>query len=357
MRRMSVSKAARLALTLLCGTMLFVGCGSSDDSEAAGSGASVGSGASASSGASTGSGASASSGASTGSGASASGGTIVVGSGGTAGSTGTSGGSSGFGAEDSCDGIDNDGNGIIDDVDAGQDGVCDCLNIGTLGHIGPWSDGGNIFATWLNARSPQGAVELGDQVLTAELLAPLQVIVVLHVHTEAVSANGNNAPTAPAHHAFSDDETSVFEAWVRAGGGVMTTIGYFGNESAEVVNVNKLLSTVGAGYSTSEFGLNGFISNWGAHAVTDGLSNIFTDNGTAVDGAGTDVAWDGDDRVALEVLEADSGRVAVWGDEWITYDSEWADVEDQQVELFWLNLLKWLTPPNVCQVPIPATVK
>ncbi len=26
-----------------------------------------------------------------------------------------------------CDGIDNDGNGIIDDVDVGHDGVCDCL--------------------------------------------------------------------------------------------------------------------------------------------------------------------------------------------------------------------------------------
>ena len=37
----------------------------------------------------------------------------------------------------------------------------------------------------------------------------------------------------------------------------------------------------------------------------------------------------------------------------MTYDSEWANVTDEQVELFWLNILKWLSPPKTCQVPIP----
>ena len=72
------------------------------------------------------------------------------------------------------------------------------------------------------------------------------------------------------------------------------------------------------------------------------------------DGAsGTTLARDGSGRVALQVAQPDAGRVVVWGDEWITYDSEWADVTDQQVELFWLNILKWLSPPKTCQVPIP----
>jgi hypothetical protein len=31
-----------------------------------------------------------------------------------------------------CDGLDNDGDGIVDDVDAPQDGVCDCLNLATI---------------------------------------------------------------------------------------------------------------------------------------------------------------------------------------------------------------------------------
>jgi hypothetical protein len=64
----------------------------------------------------------------------------------------------------------------------------------------------------------------------------------------------------------------------------------------------------------------------------------------------------GGDSLALQVAQVDDGRVAVWGDEWITYDSEWADTEGQQVEHFWLNLLKWLSPPTQCQVPIPPRV-
>jgi hypothetical protein len=43
----------------------------------------------------------------------------------------------------------------------------------------------------------------------------------------------------------------------------------------------------------------------------------------------------------------------VRGDEWTTYDSEWANVTGEQVELFWLDILKWLSPPKTCQVPIP----
>ena len=260
----------------------------------------------------------------------------------------------GNGMPEVCDGIDNDDNGIIDDLDAGHDGVCDCLTIGTIGQIGPWSDGGDIFSGWLEARSPQGAVALDDQVLTPELLAPLQVIVVLHVDTTEVS---NGDTTAAAHHTFSDTEASAFGDWVKKGGGAMTTIGYTGNESNEVANVNLLLGTVGMAYSSTNVDLSGYITDWTSHPVTMGVSNIFTDNGVEPAGASaTTLARDPNGRTALQVTEAESGHVIVWGDEWITYDSEWVDVENQQVELFWLNMLKWLSPPKTCQVPIPPGI-
>jgi hypothetical protein len=263
-------------------------------------------------------------------------------------------GNPGDGTPELCDGEDNDSNGIIDDVDAGGDGVCDCLNIATIGHIGPWSNGGNIFATWLNARSPLGAKALGDQELTAEKLQGLQVIVVLHAATTAVE---NKGVTAPALHTFSATEAAAFDAWVRAGGGVMTTIGYTNDEAKEVVNVNQLLAPLGMGYSTSKLGLSGDVQSWMPHAVTAGISNIFTDNGVEPEVTAGSTVAQGGDKIALQVNQVDSGRVAVWGDEWITYDSEWADVDGQQVELFWLNLLKWLSPPTECQVPIPPRVK
>jgi hypothetical protein len=249
--------------------------------------------------------------------------------------------------------VDNDENGITDDVDAGGDGVCDCLSIGTIGHIGPWSDGGNIFASWLDARTPQGAVELGDQVLTPELLASLQVIVVLHVGSMQVMSGD---VITPANHAFSEAEVAAFGAWVKAGGGVMTTIGYDWNEVEEVVNVNRLLASVDAAYSVTNFDLNNYVTRWEPHPVTDGIRRINAVDGVEPAGSGTPVAYGADDRIALRVNQAANGRVVVWGDEWITYDSEWKDVQDQQVELFWLNILKWLSPPRTCQVPIPPDI-
>lgn len=257
-----------------------------------------------------------------------------------------------------CDGIDNDCNGIIDDVDVGHDGVCDCLNIATIGEIGPWSNGGDVFKDWLNARSPQGAHAFGDEVLTADALAPYQIIVSLHVDTTDVTNTGvtPNA-TAHAHHPFSTDEVAAFSDWVNKGGGAMTTIGYTPDEADEVKNVNLLLAPLGLAYSSTKLGLDGFITDWTAHPVTNGISSIRVDNGVEADGMdGMTLARDSSGRVALQVAEPGDGRVIVWGDEWITYDSEWADVKGQQVELFWLNILKWLSPPKTCQVPIPPGI-
>jgi len=50
------------------------------------------------------------------------------------------------------------------------------------------------------------------------------------------------------------------------------------------------------------------------------------------------------------------GHVFQWGDEWITYDSEWTAHPDYQVQLLWLNAIKWLTVQGTCQVPIPPSL-
>ncbi|MCU0664734.1 MAG: hypothetical protein MUC50_20725 [Myxococcota bacterium] len=281
----------------------------------------------------------------------------------THGDTGTSGDGSGSGDSDSnggtsdstevCDGIDNDGDGQIDNVDVGKDGLCDCLNIGTIGRIGPWSTGGNIFKAWLDSRSPIPATELGDQVITPALIAGLDVIVVLRADTAALPVQENS----PGHHEFGAGEIAALQDWVRSGGGLMTTIGYQSDEAAEVQNVNRLLAPLGVRYQSEAqyLGLTGYITSWGAHPIAEGVTTVFTDNGVepAVDGASA-IAWDGTGKVAMVVATPGDGHVIVFGDEWITYDSEWVNIAEQQVERLWLNMMKWMSPPEECQVDPPV---
>ena len=67
----------------------------------------------------------------------------------------------------------------------------------------------------------------------------------------------------------------------------------------------------------------------------------------------TTVAWALTKQQVLVVKDQGAGRIAMWGDEWITYDSDWQNSTAWQIERLWLNLFKWLSPPKSCQVPIP----
>ncbi|MCA9618010.1 MAG: hypothetical protein KC731_03250 [Myxococcales bacterium] len=253
--------------------------------------------------------------------------------------SGGSGTGSGSGPE-ICDGIDNDGNGIIDDVDVGGDGVCDCLRIATLGVAGTWGNG-DVFAMWLDDRSDAGAVSLNDAVITPALIADYQIIV-----AQDLSKMGRS---------YDASEVQALADWVHQGGGFMTLIGYA--DSSELVNVNTLLDAFGMAYEATPIlpknGANTVpVTGWATHPISNGVSLIGVDNGYPVTGSGVVVANEqGYDLLLAQ--EVGVGHVAMWGDEWITYDSEWNDHPEYQLELFWLNMLKWLTPMEDCQVPIP----
>jgi hypothetical protein len=261
-----------------------------------------------------------------------------IGGGFTTGSGASSNGSGG--SAEVCDGKDNDNNGVADDIDAGGDGICDCLRIATLGQPGEWGVG-DVFATWLDERSDNGAVSLGDQVLTAALLEEYQVIVAENVSTLA--------------RTYAPEEVAALDAWVQGGGGFMTLIGY--GDPSERTNANTLLAPFGITYLEQQIlqktgGSTVPVTGWQPHPVSMGVTRIGVDNGYPVSGGGTLVASEqGFDM--LRAVEVGAGHVLAWGDEWITYDSEWTDHPDYQVELFWLNAIKWLTPAKECQVPVP----
>lgn len=304
------------------------GCGSEDGSGVAGGGVGGGKGGT---------------GNTAGSGSSGSGGIAIGG----AGSGG--GGSSGdggviLGDEEKCDGIDNDSDGVVDDVDAGKDGICDCLRIATLGQPGTVGVS-NMFDAWLDARSAAGAVHLQAQVLTPALLQNYQVIV-----SQNVSEIGR---------AYGTSEVDALKAWIEKGGGFMTLIGYAG--PTEIQNVNLLLAPFGMSYGPEQIlqkqGASTVpVTQWVSHPVTAGVSLLGVDNGYPVNGSGTVLATEQGWNV-LRVQEASKGKLVMWGDEWITFDTEWQGHPEYQVETFWLNVIKWLTPAAECQVPIPPPVK
>jgi hypothetical protein len=251
-----------------------------------------------------------------------------------------------------CDGIDNDGDGIIDNVDLNSDGICDCLSIATLGYPGQWGKG-DVFKDWLAGRtSSGGVVALESKALTAQALAPFQVLVIQDVRSGSPGSEGIGNGIG---RTYSDDEVQALANWVKAGGGVMTLIGYA--DAPERENVNKLLAPFGLSYDSAGILFTGTdatisITHWAQHPISDGVQKVGVNGGYPVTG-GTPLAWESEpgNWDLGRVVEYGSGHVFAWGDEWITYNSEWQNHPDYQVERFWVNAIHWLTVSGVCQVP------
>jgi hypothetical protein len=131
--------------------------------------------------------------------------------------------------EELCDGLDNDENGIVDDRDVEQDGVCDCLAIAYLG-ASTGAKAGGVFAAWLDQRSDIGAKPLKS--ITQSELAKYDVLVVQNLGLLGTS--------------YSEDELDAIEAWIKAGGGLLTLTGY--GTLAEPRDVNAILERFGLSY-------------------------------------------------------------------------------------------------------------
>ena len=245
-----------------------------------------------------------------------------------------------LGMETQCNGSDDDSNGVIDDVDIAGDGVCDCLAIAALGLHGEWG-GGNVLSGWLAERIERSVEELEPAQLTAEGLAPYHLLIVRDV-------SSNHTPGL----SFSAEQVSALWEWVRSGGGLMTLIGY--SDATEIYNVNRLLEPFSLNYGSEQIvqgqGQAAPVSQWFEHPVSEGVERLGADNGYPVAGQGfTFAAEQGYDLGKAATIG--DGHVLVWGDEWITYESEWLGDAGFQVARFWQNALRWLTRATECQVP------
>ena len=226
----------------------------------------------------------------------------------------------------------------FDTTGTGDVPVVEECRIATLGNPGT-AGVGDVFAAWLDKSGGKAAANLLDATLTSSTLAPYKMIVVQYV---------------ALNHDYSPAEVAVLEDWVKAGGGLMTLTGYA--DPSEVVNVNRLLSPYGVSYGDVGILYGGGhtlpVTTWVPHPVSAGITAIGVDNGYSPQGGGTLVASEGGADV-LRVEEVGSGHLVVWGDEWITYNSEWTAHPDYQVQQFWQNIVDWFMPTAHCKVPDP----
>jgi hypothetical protein len=337
-----------------------------------------------------------------------------------------------IGSELACDGVDENANGIVDDVDKGRDGLCDCLRIGFLGALA--SDAGNrtgAFEAWLEERSDVPVTHIGARdVLTPALLEGLQVLVI-----------GNLAERSAAG-GYSAAEVDALRQWIEVdAGGVISLAGYTSRE-ADIAPTVALLAPMGLGYDYQGRGPG--VLGVGAppviargilapeHPTMDGITALGVYNAYPVIGDGEVIVSEGALTLAMAKTFG-AGNVFAFSDEWVTQDALWYPMQDrpltpcqqscnqcntqctscdqqctacqnqpcqggqpvadggvcargcdqgctscttncqsceavcdacsvteQQDQLdiprFWLNVLRWLTPANECQVPAPPAI-
>jgi hypothetical protein len=354
----SPSLTARVSVALALGTAIAVvsACGASGDGPERGG---VGSGSGASS-----------SGASTGAGA----------------GTGTSGSSSSGGSialPDAGDTTDGGRPPRCDDA-----GNCSCINIGVYGRLptygsgGPGADTTIAFQSWLNSKSSAVVDVITTKTTFDEAFLGKYDVLVLQALEDMEGG---------PYWTFSPEELAALEAWVRAGGGVISLMGY-GGQIAEVNPTNQLLAFSGLAYNTDDIlgtcsdnccycaGSSVPLTGWNAaHPIAANLTAVGAFHGRSVSaGAEAEIVASASSVVYGATRQVDAGRVFMFNDEWVTYTSQWgegATVEQScldmnnpcyqrgaatyyQVPQFWYNAIVWASGDRECfDIEDPTIVK
>ncbi len=267
-------------------------------------------------------------------------------------------------------------------------GRCTCLNLAALGAIATYGAGNDntaAFLDWLNTKSTAKVdIFKSRTTLTSEFLAGYDVIILQNL----------------TGWDFSADEVSAFAAWVQGGGGVVSLIGYESNNANEVGPANALLSVSGMQYNTDDFPAEGCpqdlamcpesspccycwgnsvpITAWSPdHPVSANMQAVGAFRGRSVSPGAGWVFLTYLDRVLGATQAVGEGQVLIFGDEWITYTSQWLGTglengnPDQynpcyditaghfktgatvfQIAQFWYNSIEYVAPPTECDFAI-----
>ena len=237
---------------------------------------------------------------------------------------------------ETCNDLDDDCNGIVDDVDVGGDGICDCLNIAIFGNKG--ANPSAQFEAWLEAQGTQvDRIQTDNTPLSKAILDKYDIVIL-----DWLVRN------------YTAQEAALVADWVGTGGGLMSLTGHVNNNTV-VDRPNSIIKPMGLSYNASKGFFSGPVTQWlKPHPITDGITSVSFYGGLYIDivddglGINTVIGTLPQGPVAV-AQERKAGKLFIFGDEWIEFDSEWQQIP--QIKKFWANVLGWLSPQNFCTIP------
>jgi len=235
-----------------------------------------------------------------------------------------------------CNDLDDDCNGIVDDVDVGGDGICDCLNIAIFGNKG--ANPSAQFEAWLEAQGTQvDRIQTDNTPLSKAILDKYDIVIL-----DWLVRN------------YTAQEAALVADWVGTGGGLMSMTGHVNNNTV-VDRPNSIIKPMGLSYNASKGFFSGPVTQWlKPHPITDGITSVSFYGGLYIDivddglGINTVIGTLPQGPVAV-AQERKAGKLFIFGDEWIEFDSEWQQIP--QIKKLWANVLGWLSPQNFCTIP------
>jgi hypothetical protein len=267
------------------------------------------------------------------------------------------------------------------------DGESVCINIGSYGKPGKYGfqgmDTTTAFDEWLNSKSSANASSvLTHQKLTPEFLAQFDVLILQDLEDGTMGSG--------PFWQFGADEVDALAKWVENGGGLIALTGYSGAFAQEIVPTNALLKFANISYTPDDrlftcgppvtdcYCVGGSVplASWTPNdPIAANISAVGVFHGHPINAPdATTVAAVGNEKYAVSKVVG-KGKVFAFGDEWVTYTSQWGAPLPQnvdpnnschdkgadkvyQVPQFWYNAIKWVAPPNMCFViDDPAIVK
>jgi hypothetical protein len=223
-------------------------------------------------------------------------------------------------------------------------GACQHLNIAILGN--PGTNSSANFQSWLeSAGTSVQRIQTAapTPAITAATLEPFDVVVLDWLTRD-----------------YSADEASVLAAFVSNGGGLITMTGY-DNNTTDDWHANSLLVPLEVAYAGPLLDpyAGGSVTSFAAHPITAGITSVTFAGGYAISDLGgtvstrTPVAFlpnadDGGLEPVGEAIQMAGGRAFVWGDEWISFDSEWTTMPE--IKQLWVQIFAWVAPHTACEL-------